>query len=799
MKEKICGGLFIAAALTICALPIAKQTASASTVQDVTDSVSATGWIDHQELKVTCLDLGEGVEPDIGYGMIDGAYAYAQEYIAINGRTVKEINSDTTLGATAWTYTVFPSTLSNAIYKVPVMLQVNNDKIEIKIHDNYVETLGDSVEITAKAGLYFENNSTRYEVTEDKTFTVFGEQRMNEVDITEDVTIDGWDITGDAQELTYTRIHFGEGVLPSDIDFHILDDDNGTQYHYIKDYITVNGKTVGQINTETDVSNYVFSSFPSNAAAKYKLPIILFENTGVLEVKIHNDYLKTLEGDLEIALKAGFYVVNGNTKYTVSNDILHTIEGMNEVDITSQISIEGWFTAGDAQELTYTMIYFPEGALPTLSFDMMDKAAWLYMQEYIAINGKTVKEINTETDTSTYQFSTFPSTEDNPLYKVPVILHENGDCLEVKIHNSYLATIKEDIVISLEAGFSILVGNTKYTVSEDVSLVVEAISETDIAQALSMKSWSVAGDKLELTYTRIYFPEGVLPEDLDYHVIDMAAWTYLQDYILINGKTIREINTTTDVSGYEFSTFPSTESNPIYKVPVIIFENNNALELKFHNTYLQSVEGELEITVKEGLFILGEGVRYVVSKDVRFGLTDGVWADKDRLYKVTYFVNGQKYGEAEEYPYRGQLVLRDAVDAGAGYEFGGWQYTATSAIVQDMEIHGYVKPIRYTITYHLNGGVNASTNPIVYYVTDGEIVLKDAQKEGATFKGWYLSEDYSQKVEKLSAEQLGDLNLYALFEESAEKKGCGSSTMMGGGTIAILSLALFAKKRKNEE
>lgn len=104
MKEKICGGLFVAAALTICALPIAKQTASASTVQDVTDSVSATGWIDHQELKVTYLDLGEGVEPDIGYGMIDGAYAYAQEYIAINGRTVKEINSDTTLGATAWAY-----------------------------------------------------------------------------------------------------------------------------------------------------------------------------------------------------------------------------------------------------------------------------------------------------------------------------------------------------------------------------------------------------------------------------------------------------------------------------------------------------------------------------------------------------------------------------------------------------------------------------------------------------------------------------------------------------------------------
>ena len=498
--KKLCTAVMAVVALAASVWALAPVAAKADVTADITENVSASNWIEQKELRVTYLSLGDGVVPAIGYGIIDNnAYTYVQDYVAINGRTIKEINTDTTLGASGWTYTVFPST-ADAKYKLPVIVYVNNGKLEIKIHNNYVERLGDCVEITAKAGLYFENNGTKYEVTEDKTFTVFGKK-------------------------------------------------------------------------------------------------------------------------------------------------------MDETDITDKVSVGEWLPTGEAAELTYTIIRFPQGVLPEyIDYGVMDKSAWLYIQEYIFLNGKSVKQINEETDTSNYVFSTFPSTAD------------------VK-----------------------------------------------------------------------------------------------------------------------------------YKLPVIIFENGDALELKFHNDYLQTLEGDLEITIKAGLYILEGATKYVVKEDICYQLSGDIWSDKNRIYTVTYYVNGEVYGEIEQYPYKSAVVLRENVTELAGYQFSGWEYTATDGIIQDMEIRGYIKPIRYTITYHLDGGINDSTNPIFYYVTDGEILLKDATKEGAIFKGWYTSQDYTTKVEKLSPDSLGEMQLYALFEETAENKGgCGSIVGAETGLFALVGMAFLLKKKNDE-
>ena len=155
------------------------------------------------------------------------------------------------------------------------------------------------------------------------------------------------------------------------------------------------------------------------------------------------------------------------------------------------------------------------------------------------------------------------------------------------------------------------------------------------------------------------------------------------------------------------------------------------------------------------------------------------------------------YGDVESLLYNTPIVLRGDVVTEKGYVFSGWDYTPVAGIVQNMEIHGYIRPVCYTITYHLNGGSNHASNPITYYVTDGEVILQEATKDGATFKGWYTSDDYSQKIDKLSIDTLSDMQLYALFEE--DKGGCGSVTGMGSVLLTLAGVALLMKKRKNDE
>ena len=642
-------GLF---AVSVCAVGLNLQTASADedpmNLVDVTENVSVKNWVDHAEWQVTYLSLGAGVIPDIGYGVIDQAsYQYVQEYIAINGKTIQEINADDSLGAKDWTYTVHPSTMSD-FYKIPIIVFENNDMLEIKIHDSYLETLGDKVEVTAKAGLYFEHNMTKYEVKADKTFTVW---ESSEADITANITAEGWDKTGDATELVYTRLSLGAGVLPAD-----------------------------------------------------------------------------------------------------------------------------------------------------LGYGIMDKAAYQYMQEYIAINGKTIKEINATTDVTGYNFETFPFTIGAP-YNVPVIIYMNNDKLEIKVHGNYAETLGDSVTLTVKAGFAIENEGMLYKVTADKDILVwekVILPETNIAGDISLNGWTTTGNASELTYVRIQFGEGVLPEELYYSIMDRAEWMYLQEYILFNGKTVKEINATTDVSEYVFSTFPSTVSE-IYQLPIMIYANNNTLEVKFHNTYLETAGDTLEITLKAGVYTVNNGTQYVIDKDMNFLYISNIWADTNRTYTITYYVNGDVYGETEQFAFNTPFTVRDDVTAEKGYAFSGWEYTATATVVQDMEIHGYLRPVCYTITYQLNGGKNNASNPITYFVTDGEVTLKDATKEGAVFKGWYTDEACTQKIDKLSADTLSNLQLYALFEEESSKKGCGSVTGMGSALITLAGVALLTKKRKNDE
>ena len=134
-------------------------------------------------------------------------------------------------------------------------------------------------------------------------------------------------------------------------------------------------------------------------------------------------------------------------------------------------------------------------------------------------------------------------------------------------------------------------------------------------------------------------------------------------------------------------------------------------------------------------------------------------------------------------------------------------------------------PQSFVITYVLDGGTNY--NPETY--TEGAaVVLSDAVKNGYTFDGWYTESDFINKITEISAEQTGDITLYAKFTEivvpddsgsggdsgsssgsssdstsdngaSEENGGCAGTLSIGIGVIGVMLAvgAVLAKKKED--
>ena len=820
----------------------------AETPIDISANVAVTDVSKEAELNVVTVFFGDNVfDSGLNYGAMDDAkYQYIQEYLTIDGKTVKEINTDTSLNAISWNYTVFPST-ANDIYKVPVIIYESSSKqLKMKVHDNYWETLGAEVEIGVKAGMEIVNGSTTYVVATQKTFTVEGSKTVT-VDVTDSVVIDGWKSTGDARELMYTRVSFGAGVIPTGVDYKIVDGD----WKYMLDYLMINGKTIRQINESTDVSKYVFSTFPSTAGEKYQVPVIIFVNGDWMEIKIHNDYIAAIGGEVKLTVKAGAYFINGDTKSVVSRDVekwlvsqTYTVTFMDGETVVAVVPYqsgatsieepavptkEGYKSAWEAYELTrgdiivnavhtqlgttnlanginvenwihpneYYFVYvtFPAGSLPTdIGYHAIDSdigTQYHYIQEYITINGKTVKEINETTDVSSYVFESFPASV-SATYQVPVLLYgkNNGDTIELMFHKDYVATLGNFVEVTIKQGLAFYEGDTRYLVEKDVTRIkageVWYKEVADVTQDVTISGWKETGDTMELQYTNISFGMDIFPTDIDYGVISSAEYQYLQEYITINGKTVKEINETTDVSSYVFKTFPSRpeDNMPLYQIPVVIFVNGDKMQVKIHKQYLVEMGGNVDVVigVKEGAYIANSvtGKIYQVTQDVQATV-------KYRTYTLSIQI-----GNAEDEQYLvagGEIVLQ--TPSREGYLFEGWfvvgtnEAAATQMPAEDYAIYAKLTPIEYTVTFKAGETV---VDTVKYTVENTEIVAPAVpEKEGYT-GAW---EAYELTY--------GDVVVQAVYTEiPVAEQGCGG--VIGGASLlgVCLAAAFLLKKKEND-
>ena len=121
---------------------------------------------------------------------------------------------------------------------------------------------------------------------------------------------------------------------------------------------------------------------------------------------------------------------------------------------------------------------------------------------------------------------------------------------------------------------------------------------------------------------------------------------------------------------------------------------------------------------------------------------------KARSYTITYNLDGgtNNSGNPDSYTIETEtIILNPAVKT--GYDFLGWYDNAACSgyprthiekgSTRNKEFWAKWEAIPYTITYHLNGGKNDADNSANYTIETKTILLKDAEKEGYTFKGWY--------------------------------------------------------------
>lgn len=106
-----------------------------------------------------------------------------------------------------------------------------------------------------------------------------------------------------------------------------------------------------------------------------------------------------------------------------------------------------------------------------------------------------------------------------------------------------------------------------------------------------------------------------------------------------------------------------------------------------------------------------------------------------------------------------------------GYEFLHWEQN--NEIISKIyfeegkkyELIAKWDPIKYKITYDLDGGTNNENNPLSYTIEDETIVLQDPYKEGYTFIGWTTGSDNTPvKGLEIPHNSIGDKTFKAVFE-----------------------------------
>ncbi|MCQ2586534.1 MAG: InlB B-repeat-containing protein [Treponema sp.] len=143
-------------------------------------------------------------------------------------------------------------------------------------------------------------------------------------------------------------------------------------------------------------------------------------------------------------------------------------------------------------------------------------------------------------------------------------------------------------------------------------------------------------------------------------------------------------------------------------------------------------------------------------------------------YLITYVLNeGTNNDENPEfYNIENETVILKSPSK-QNYIFDGWYVnpdfenkieSIVSGSYGKIKLYAKWNPESFLINYELNGGTNYSTNPKIYNIESGEIILQNPEKNAYDFIGWYSDSEFKIENNKIGTGSSGNKTFYAKWK-----------------------------------
>lgn len=203
---------------------------------------------------------------------------------------------------------------------------------------------------------------------------------------------------------------------------------------------------------------------------------------------------------------------------------------------------------------------------------------------------------------------------------------------------------------------------------------------------------------------------------------------------------------------------------------VLVKYNGNVLQKD--KDYTLAYENNVNVGIGT-IKVIGKG-NYDDEKTIQFEIAENVYT---YVFKCNYPDSCKFVGKTVQ-SVKDKTDLVPPVADARGYTFKSW-YVLPGRLVDfndpdtlpssGGEFYALFELNNYSLTYHLDGGNNNSENPSSYTI-ESDFELLSPKKDGEFFAGWYLDENYTERIERISPGRTGNIDLYAKFVSDEYRK-----------------------------